>query len=617
MPTIIPSGRRLPYWPLGPQGRVDREFSDCCTSQNALVPLMRIRPKIAAEVLLAAIIEDSPEESYSSARYDDGFGLDFDKDSYPTAYWKSPFLTFLQIAPSTALEALISLVNFCTERWCAEYRRLWSEPPHPTRLLLSDGIERAFFGDPMVFLWSQSNSTHTGQLHSALAALERYFVVAAANGLDVGPNIQLILRTGTSVALLGVLASLGKSRAELFSTALRPLAAHPWLYFWDEERVKALPYSFATQWAGQGETIFNMARDWHHAPYRSRSMRDVIGELVRSNEEFAAFVNDATAAWEAPQDDKGALELRILAAQLDARNYRPGSEGAFEFMYPPDLTRDIRTFENGKAPSRLILQLPDVCHQVLSGKASLSDSAAEALAATFAKIEAESELGEEFKTRARVAAASTLLAKGRDWLNEHPAAHEQAQAILAEALASVPTTAEGLRSSRLEHGGLLQFAAHAIFELWLNADAPEAQEAVLKVVTSGDRAGVGTIFNLAYQRRSELGERCWRLLYLGLLWSALSMLRPGYGQGDDENVRWSRWLGWLRGRRLDVSGAGLNRTQPRRGCNTFGAFGERSLAKAVQAWGEVLRCVARRSSIGWLGLGLPGSCIRLATLGHR
>ena len=60
LPTSIPSGRRLPFWPIGPQGRVDREFSECCTHQNALTPLERTRPKVAGEVLLATIIEDSP-----------------------------------------------------------------------------------------------------------------------------------------------------------------------------------------------------------------------------------------------------------------------------------------------------------------------------------------------------------------------------------------------------------------------------------------------------------------------------------------------------------------------------------------------------------------------------
>jgi hypothetical protein len=56
---------------------------------------------------------------------------------------------------------------------------------------------------------------------------------------------------------------------------------------------------------------------------------------------------------------------------------------------------------------------------------------------------------------------------------------------------------------------------------------------------------------MAYTRRLELGDRWWRLVYLGLLWSALSMLMPRFDYQANEGARWTRWLTWLRGRRLN------------------------------------------------------------------
>jgi hypothetical protein len=98
MASIMPSGRKLPPWPLGPRGRVEQDFHDCCTHSHALAHLMAVRLQVAAEVLLATIIEDSPEESYSSTpRLDWELGLAYDHDGYPTAYWKSPFFQFLRI----------------------------------------------------------------------------------------------------------------------------------------------------------------------------------------------------------------------------------------------------------------------------------------------------------------------------------------------------------------------------------------------------------------------------------------------------------------------------------------------------------------------------------------
>jgi hypothetical protein len=113
--VFIPHGRRLPPWPLGPRERVDRHFSETVLHSRAGHVLMRVKPELAAEVLLAAMIEDSPEEPYGRrTSWDDGLGLKFDQDSYPTAYWQSPFYAFLQIDAEAALTALLQLVEFCT-----------------------------------------------------------------------------------------------------------------------------------------------------------------------------------------------------------------------------------------------------------------------------------------------------------------------------------------------------------------------------------------------------------------------------------------------------------------------------------------------------------------------
>ena len=54
----IPSGRKLPPWPLGPRGPVDRTFEQAVLRSATFQSLMRARPAVAAEVLLAILIED-------------------------------------------------------------------------------------------------------------------------------------------------------------------------------------------------------------------------------------------------------------------------------------------------------------------------------------------------------------------------------------------------------------------------------------------------------------------------------------------------------------------------------------------------------------------------------
>jgi hypothetical protein len=557
-PTSIPSGRKLPPWPLGPAGHVDQEFAECCTNSGGLMPLMKVRPDVAAEVLLATLIEGSPEEQYGTSRFDEGFGLQFDRESYPTAYWKSPFFSFLQINRETALVTLIKLVNFCTGRWAAEWRKAFSGSPPSVILHLPDG-ERAFLGDTMMFCWSQSNSMHAGQLNSSLAALERYLTMALDAGVDIEPVLQQILLTGASAAFLGVLSNIGKYRPQLFKDIFRPLVTNRRIYEWDDERLKALPYAFVAQWAQQGEFVFNMARDWHHAPYRQKSMREVVKDVARSDAGFAAHVNDATAQWQLPSDRKRALEIRILAAQLDSRNYTSGADGAEEFTWPQDLASDVQAFQNEKASVLQILQLPARCLQFLGSDASLNEQSAERLTAMLDTIEAETELEEEFKAQARIAAAAALLARGSAWLDAHQAIRQRCQTILDAVLNAIPDTIDELRASRLERAGILQFVAHAVFARWIETGTAEAQTTLLKIITSGDAAAVRTIFDLAHARRSQLRERWRRLLFLGLLWSALWMLTPRYGDRPDEEVRWCRWL--ARFRNLPIDGVATDAEQ--------------------------------------------------------
>ncbi|MGB7099659.1 MAG: hypothetical protein WBD95_12965 [Xanthobacteraceae bacterium] len=562
VPPYIPSGRRLPPWPLGPAGRVDHEFSECCTNAGGLTQLMQTRPDVAAEVLLAILIEGEPEERYGDGRFDERLGLQFDNHSYPTAFWKSPFFAFLQINTDVALETLVRLVCFCTEHWNTEWQEAFSEAPPSIKVSASDGIQYQFLGDQRVFAWSQTSASHAGQLHSALAALERYFTLRIEAGADIAPDLERVKLTGNSAGLLGVLINIGKYKPELFLGVLRPLVTSSDLYNWDDERIDALEFAFAApHWARQGDLIFNMAREWHNAPYRHRPLREVVAELGRSDAEFASFVNDATAKWPIPSDTRSALELQLLAAQLDSRNYRTTPEG-IEFVLPAELDRGIDAFNNARQPVQQTLQIPRWCWQFLRVNNSLNDASAEALATMLDTVTTETRLRTDFKARARVAIASTLLARGTGWLDAHTAVRDQSVAILDEALSQIPTTIEERRAYRPERTASLDFVVHAAFARWMQGGSIEAEAAVLRIVTSDDLTAVASLFQLAHANRANLGERWWRLLYLGLLWSALSMLMPRYGYQPDDGARWVKWLDWMRTRRLDGVVATLEQIEP-------------------------------------------------------
>ena len=298
-------------------------------------------------------------------------------------------------------------------------------------------------------------------------------------GLDVEPDIHRILLTGSSVALLGVLTNTGKSKPELFRGILRPLIIHSLIYQWDDERL-AMNTGIPVQWAQQGDLVLNMAREWHSAPYRQKSMREVIRDLARADSDFAAFVKDATTQWQLPDDTKSALEERILAAQLDAANYRSAPDGSLEFALPAELDRDIRTFQTAKASARQILGLPDACRQLLYRRSPLNAETAQQLASMLDTIEAERQLQEETKKRALAAATSLPLVHGSDWLARNPLVRDKVWESSVPCWLPSQSTMDKLWTSRLTSVGILEFAAAAAFAWWTRTESPEAEAAVLK-----------------------------------------------------------------------------------------------------------------------------------------
>jgi hypothetical protein len=70
----------------------------------------------------------------------------------------------------------------------------------------------------------------------------------------------------------------------------------------------------------------------------------------------------------------------------------------------------------------------------------------------------------------------------------------------------------------------------------------------VRILTSGDDAATQTLMTLAHENRSLLGAKWWRLLYLALLWSGLSILAPRFDESPSMQLRWNRWLRWLRSR---------------------------------------------------------------------
>jgi hypothetical protein len=560
------SGRtKLAPWPLGPRRRIEGRFRDAALRSAGFQALMRTNAAAAGEVLLACVIEDEPEEEFGSHRnLEYELGIEFDDQGYPTAPWKSPFYAFLQINSNVALRYLHQLINFATDRWVHAVRRHnGSDHPATLSLRLADGTVGKYAGNYWVFTWSHQNSLFNGQLHCALAALERWLCDLIDAGIDVAPQIDSLLRTTNSVAALGVLVNVGKYRDELFKGPLRPLLGLQHLYEWDSQRTKENSYAFdAMSWARSGEVVFEMAKNWVLAPYRKRKLREIVPEFLVTDRAMGNFVMAAAKQWTSANTAKEALEFRIPMAELDYRNYTETIDPAtgnkaFAFAYPKDIAAEITAFQQDNARSMQALTFPTRCRSILNQTRMLNPQEAAAVASLMAALDGDEDIDieEEMKRAPRGATATLLLLRAPDWLVEHPAVQERAQAIIDAAIAGIPTESAARVPRFLIAPSHLEFAAYFAAERWIAKPSKDNDKRILRVLTSGDENAVQVVVWLAYRNREALGQRWWQLLYLALLWSGLSMLTPRYGDEEGDELRWQRWSRWLRTRSLSVGGA--------------------------------------------------------------
>jgi hypothetical protein len=604
----FPSGRKLPPWPLGPQGRVDRAFEQAVLRSTTFQSLMRARPAAAAEVLLAILIEGSPEESYSSH---DGLreelGLAYDHEGYPTAYWKSPFFSFLHVDPAIAIDSLLRLVSFCMDRWEHEVASHRGGAHAPIPIRLNDGTERQFRGLYKAFAWSQSNDHFNGQLYSALAALEKWLCGLVDQGADVSGHIDTLMRHADSVAVLGVLINVGKRLPELFSTVLKPLLTVASFYAWDEGRVRASEYSFdGMTWIRSGEMVFEMARDWHAASYRQKTLIAIVSELCRTDHALGDFVNTGTARWMPPDGDKERIEFQIRTAQLDYRNYRvteAGNEEHTEFVFPPRLAAAVSGFDQSKRRAREVLAFPENCRRFLAAPAPLPVEQITAIAGLMAAADGDEHVGleEEMMRPARVAAAVVLMLGAKEWLASNESVRDRAQAIVSSAMEETVLDKDPSHYHYSMVPSYLEFVAYLVFHEWLVTPSLDTDAPLLRILTSGDDRAAGVITFMAYGYRVALGDRWWRLLHLALLWSGLIMLRPRFGRTDaPDQTRWLRRAQWLLTRRVSNVHCTVDEIRPLDVAKRVEEFEARQREEEYRRVGRTFTCDRSRRTSGGL-----------------
>ncbi|MGX7877325.1 hypothetical protein ACVDG5_036110 [Mesorhizobium sp. ORM6] len=549
-PRPIPSffaPERLPPWPLGPKERLDEAFREAVLQSGSIGALMRARPAVASEVVLASIIEDNPVRDRSSLR--DGFGLKFDNDAYLVAFWKGPFFLLLGINPERALGCVIQLVNFCTERWQAD---LAPQNPPSIKLTLADGSNKAFIGNRMVFEWDRLSSMHSGQLGCALAALEKWLMVQLDQSQPIDAYVERLLLESKSLAILGVLLRVGKYRPEVFAGCLRPLLKSHEIYQLDDARVREGEFFDAMSWARAGDDIFEMAKQFVFAPHRKTTLRRVAAALLREDSELASEVATDAKRWPKSKDKKYVLERDALIEELDPRNYS-GPSGHAEtegvtFSYPKRLLDRLQPYQSRASSNLGLIGLPLQCSRALQQRGVLTPETAAYLASVISSKRSKGVSAGDYE-QARLAAAATLVARGGEWLASNAETSTEVSQVVAVAVAGLATARE--RRTPVLGNMAIETSGYAIIQK-LTEGATDANwsELALVLLTCGDMQALAVLMSEAYARKLELGKIWPRLVFLGVLASGLSILAPRYDGDAVEPALWTKWQRWLQTRSL-------------------------------------------------------------------
>lgn len=540
--------RKLPPWPLGAKGRIAREFQRSCCHRNVLGALMTVRPEAAAEIILAVFIDDQPHEERSDG-FERSYGLAFNQDGDPTIYWKSAFYQFLQINPMIALNALVQLVEFCTERWRESIgKKSRKELPHIT-ITLADGSTKELYGNQRVYAWSYDRNMHMGHMTATLHALERWLWERCEAEQDITATIDAILQSSNSVAILPALINVAKAHPKLFSGRLQQFLAIPEIHFWDYQERQVLSFRFdALSWWRSGEEIFQIARQWLQAPFRSRPLGDFALDQQREDAAFAATMRSSLRAWISANPDIGDGERTFLAA-LDCANYRKNDDGTYQYVSNAD---DAPTEEVEPNEIDQLRSAPLIGQHILRSRGILADEQAAELVRMIEAIEVHAELEPKEKDAGRVALVAALLVKAESWLERHSEWRGRCLTMVSNALEG--DEGETIYGRRMRFGqSTTDFAGPAIITCWLrNPDDQEWSRLLVRFMTSLREGAVRMVIAAAHHNREKLGPKWPRLLEIAALWSALLALKPRFDE-DGDNRNWRNWHARLQ--RLVVSSA--------------------------------------------------------------
>lgn len=551
----IPRGPLRDPWPDGPTNHPNRQFQKIALAEFSLVPLIIRHPEIAAELILSLCIEPPKHEMddhYNFSSSEDWCGLQHDHDGTPAMYSEGPFHIFLLIKPDCALDMIIKLVNFATERFCNYMKRNDRNEVFEITVPLPSG-DATWLGDKRIYGFFRSETFNTKLLSSALMAVEKWLYDQIDKDENIDKWIEQILQQSRSVAFLGLLAEIGKKKSSIFEGKLLPLFGVWQIFQWDQARLigESDLWRFSmSNWVPHGEEKFNQVKQWHTLPHRKEDIQKIATLLFFNNQTVRDFFNTMYDKWTLNESTRN--QTKYIAERFNIKNYSlVKNEDAqridVNFSWPDYMKEETELALRQSEYGMLLLSFPFRCRQILDGELNLPNESIDEFwsqiqtIATMPKHDFEVERPSQ-RTDAICGGIAVFFALHREWLESNPENEEWCLNYIFQTLSNPPMFGELDREDAIGNSSWDTFAGETAVRLLAeNQQNDYFREAVaLGVLTFHEEATRATL-SCAFELRHRLGSEFTRILNLSLLWSTLRHLRPE-NQRKENMQRWLRWV---------------------------------------------------------------------------
>ena len=545
-------GRTRKPWPHGPHRRVEESFRDAVLQTDALGSLMVSHPEIASEVLLAVCIEEPQDEyeSYQSTRLDDG-GFAFWHGHMPAMYFNGPYLTFLRTSPQIALQTIIRLVDFGTDRWLEGFHRFNGPDYTPSYKLLFEGFDKTFVGNGNVYNWHREMRDSAVFVESALMAVEKWLYERIDAKEDVSDAINQILIETKSAAFLGLLVAVGLYSPGLFNSPLRPLLSCPDIYTTQRSTLLGASWKFLFEitWGRYGKRICDEVRAWNEMPHMRYDLCEFARQLVLFNHEAASQLEIYRKRWEteaaSQANASGVLptELEILIAQFDRGNYTVSDAGngqvAIEFHAPKTLEARLAEERRGPALNLSAMSLIAEAGRFIDEVKSLTREQAEYIYRRLQEIVSSDQRDgtfEIYREEAISAGVALLVISGHNWLAENLEAETFCIEQLFALMEDPPAPRDMDSAESLSDGYDLFLAEAALHLISRNRGDDRLWSALLHGITSYRYNTTEKIMMMAFRHRAVNGIRFNELVGTVILWAIIRVPVGALGSRFDSRL---------------------------------------------------------------------------------